>query len=240
MKTPMNICYCLNKRNEDLCLLSAKSFIKHNQNVHFYIIHSQLNDDFKKFFQCNATFIKPDMSLITNEFSRALCGFRHVSIECFLRLLIPYYIRKEDRVLYVDTDTLCLDNIREFYDTDFENMYYFVGVRGISYSDEQAKMLNLPHYINSGVLLFNNKLLNQNAYWLYMKRHWRGSLGKQKPFSADETVINWCFHDKIKLANEKYNYCYNRNYGNRTIKCLPKILHFVGCNKSAMLEYNYG
>ena len=67
--------------------------------------------------------------------------------------------------------------------------------------------------------------------------NWRGSLGKQKPYSADETVINWCFHDKIKLVNEKWNYCYNRNYGERAI-VKPKILHFVGYDKSAMLSFN--
>jgi lipopolysaccharide biosynthesis glycosyltransferase len=226
----MNICYCLNNKHNEICRLSAKSFVKYNPNVNFYILHSE-DSNFNLGYK--ATVIKPDMRAITDEFSHDLLGFNHLSMECFLRLLISRYITS-DRVLYVDTDTLCLDNIEDFYNTDFENNY-FVGVRGISYSDTQAEMLGIPYYINSGVLLMNNELLKKSDYWEYMRKTWRGSIDKQKPFSADETVINYCFHDKIKLASQEYNYCYDRNYGLRTIKS-PKILHFTGCDKSRMFK----
>jgi lipopolysaccharide biosynthesis glycosyltransferase len=81
----------------------------------------------------------------------------------------------------------------------------------------------------------NNKLLRKSDYWEYMRKTWRGSIDKQKPFSADETVINYCFYDKIKLASQEYNYCYDRNYGARTIKS-PKILHFTGYDKNRMFK----
>lgn len=197
---------------------SKKSFLKYNKNVTFYEITEDKENTLK-------------------DFTKELCGFQHVSTACFLRLLIPKLFPNLDRALYVDCDTLCLGNIEELYSSDFENNY-LIGCRGIPYSDIQASMLDLPYYINSGMLMFNIPLMNKENYFEQILNNWKGSLGKQNPFSADETIINWCFHDKIKLVNEKWNYCYNREYGNRAVS-KPRILHFVGADKSAMLRYKY-
>jgi len=214
----MNIVYCHDNKLNHLLKRSKASFLKYNPNVKFYEI------------------TKDEFGLL-NEFTSELCGFQHVSMACFLRLLIPILFPHLERALYVDVDTLCLGDISEFYNADFENNY-LMAVRGIKFSDIQASQLGIPYYINSGVLMFNIPLMNKDNYFQQIKDNWRDSLGKQEPYSADETIINWCFHKQIKLVNEKWNYCYNREYGNRTV-IKPKILHFVGCDKSAMLKYNY-
>ena len=216
----MNIIYCHDNRLNHLLKRSKESFLRHNSNIKFYEV------------------TKDEFGLL-DEFTSELCGFKHVSKACFLRLLIPKIFLQLERALYVDVDTLCLGDISDFYNADFENNY-LMAVRGISYSDEQAKQLDIPYYVNSGVLMFNIPLMNKEGYFQQILDNWRGSIGKQKPFSADETIINWCFHDKIKLVSEKYNYCYNRDYGDRVIKEQDvKILHFTGCDKERMVKYNY-
>lgn len=214
----MDIVYAHDNRLNNLLQRSQASFLKHNKDVVFHQI------------------TKDELGLL-NEFTSELCGFQHVSTACFLRLLIPLLFPHLDRALYVDCDTLCLGDISELYNTDFENNY-LIGCRGFKYSDTQAQQLGIPYYINSGMLLFNIPLMNKENYFEQILDNWRGSLDKQKPFSADETIINWCFHDKIKLVNEKWNYCCNREYGNRAVNN-PRILHFVGADKSAMLRYKY-
>ena len=214
----MNIVYCHDNRLNHLLEHSKDSFLKHNKNVRFFEITE-------------------DKDNLLKEFTSELCGFQHVSKACFLRLLIPKLFPNLERALYVDVDTLCLGDISEFYNADFEGNY-IMACRGIAYSDTQASQLEIPYYINSGVLMFNIPLMNKENYFQQILDNWRGSIGKQEPYSADETIINWCFHDKIKLMNECFNYCYNRNYGERKIQN-PKILHFVGYDKSAMLSYKY-
>lgn len=214
----MNIVYAHDNNLNHLLQRSKDSFFKHNKNVQFFEITE-------------------DKGNLLKDFTKELCGFQHVSTACFFRLLIPLLFPNLDRALYVDCDTLCLDDISKLYNSDFENNY-IIACRGHKYSDTQAKQLELPYYVNSGVLMFNMPLMNKENYFEQILDNWKGSLGKQKPFSADETIINWCFHDKIKLVNEKWNYCYNRKYGERTVK-EPKILHFVGYDKSAMLRYKY-
>lgn len=214
----MNIVYAHDNNLNHLLQRSKDSFLKHNKNVQFFEITE-------------------DKGNLLKDFTKELCGFQHVSTACFFRLLIPLLFPNLDRALYVDCDTLCLSDISELYNADFEDNY-LMGCRGIVYSDMQAKQLDIPYYVNSGVLMFNIPLMNKEDYFQQIKDRWEGAVEKQHPFSADETIINWCFHNKIKLVNEKWNYCYNREYGNRTVS-KPRILHFVGADKSAMLRYKY-
>lgn len=214
----MNIIYCHDNRLNNLLERSKESFLFHNPDA--------------KFFE-----ITEDKQNLLKDFTEELCGFKHVSKACFLRLLIPKVFPELDRALYIDADTLCLGDISELYNTDFDNNY-LIACRGHKHSDSQAKQLGLPYYINSGVLLYNIPLMNENKYFDELKEKWRGCLGKQEPFSADETIINWVFHNKIKLTNEKFNYIYNRTYGLRAVE-KPVIIHFCGKNKTKMFNYTY-
>ena len=214
----MNIIYCHDNNLNHLLERSKASFLKYNKDITFHEITE-------------------DKDNILKEFTDKLCGFSHVSKACFLRLLIPKLFPDLDRALYIDCDTLCLGDISDLYNADFEDNY-LMACRGFNYSDVQAEQLGLPYYVISGMMMFNIPLMNKEDYFQQILDNWRGAIGKQKPFSADETVINWVFHNKIKLVNEKWNYCYNRPYGKRVV-FRPKILHFCGCNKSAMLKYNY-
>lgn len=214
----INIVYAHDHKLNNLLQRSKDSFLKHNKDINFYEITE-------------------DKQGLLKDFTKELCGFQHVSTACFLRLLIPKCFPNLDRALYVDCDTLCLGDISELYNSSFEDNY-LMGVRGIVYSDMQAKQLDIPHYINSGVLMFNIPLMNKEDYFQQIKDRWEGAVEKQHPFSADESIINYVFHDKTKLVNEKWNYCYKRNYGDRAVSS-PRILHFVGADKSAMLRYKY-
>ena len=214
----ITIVYAHDGKLNNLLQRSKDSFLKHNSDVVFYEITE-------------------DKGNLLKDFTKELCGFQHVSTACFFRLLIPLLFPNLDRALYVDCDTLCLGDISELYNTDFENNY-LIGSRVYRYSIYQAKELDIPYYINSGMLLLNIPLMNKENYFQQIKDRWYGAVEKQHPFSADETIINWCFHDKIKLVNEKWNYCYNREYDDRVVKS-PVILHFVGKDKSAMLTYKY-
>lgn len=209
----MNIIYCFdNDKYREMAEKSAESVIKYNKNAKIH-------------------FLTEDKDNKLAEFTEELCGYKHVSKACFLRLLIPEYYKQFERCLYLDCDTVCKGDISGLYNADFEENY-IIGCQGIDYSKKQARELGIPFYINSGVLLFNNTLMNKEGYFEQIKANWRGALDKPKVFSADETVINYVFHKKIKLISEKYNYCYNRAYTGREIKPEDvKIWHVTGNNK---------
>lgn len=212
----MNIVYCFdNDKYRKMAEESAQSVLRHNPNAKIHYLTQDINNELA-------------------EFTSDLCGFKHVSKACFLRLLIPKYFEQFERCLYLDCDTICAGDLSELYNTDFEGNY-LIGCQGIDYSKVQAKQLGIEFYINSGVLLFNNDLMNKEDYFKQIKDTWRGALGKQEPFSADETIINYVFHKKIKLISEKYNYCYNRSYIGREVAPQDvKIWHVTGRDKKCL------
>ena len=210
----MNIVYCFdNEKYKKMAEKSAESVLKHNPQAKIYYLTQDKNNELA-------------------EFTEELCGYSHVSKACFLRLLIPKYFKQFERCLYLDCDTVCQGDLRELYHADFEENY-IIGCQGIDYSKKQAYELGIGFYINSGVLLFNNTLMNKENYFEQIKNTWRGALGKPKVFSADETIINYVFHKKIKLISEKYNYCYNRSYIGREVNPKDvKIWHVTGSDKA--------
>ena len=123
----MNIIYCHDNKLDNLLERSKQSFLFHNPDAKFY----EITEDKKN---------------LLKDFTDELCGFTHVSKACFLRLLIPLLFPELDRALYVDVDTLCLGDITELYNTDFENNY-LLACRGAIHSDKQAAQLELPYYV---------------------------------------------------------------------------------------------
>ena len=215
-----------------MVLKSVKTFMKHNASAKFYFFCNDNIIGLEKF----GTVINYDPELL-KDFGIELCGYKHVSLACFVRFLIPKYLPNLDRVLYVDCDTLCRKSIKFFYNIDFEDNY-IIGVQGIEKSKEQARELGLKFYINSGVLLFNVSLMNKENYFQQILDTWKGCIGLPKIFSADETIINYVFHDKIKLVSEKYNYCYQRNYGDRVLPLKDiVILHITGRSKNNFFKF---
>lgn len=213
----MNIVYCFDENHKKMMWKSSESVIRHNPDAKIYFITEDKENDLK-------------------EFTDDLIGYKHITKACFYRFLIPKLFPNLERALYLDCDTICKGSLDELYNGDFENNY-LIATRGHSYSDIQAKELSIPFYINSGVMLMNIPLMNKENYFEQIKDHWRECLGKPRVFSADETIINYVFQGKIKKVSEKFNYCYNRNYGNRQIKPQDvKIWHFTGANKGAFYD----
>ena len=213
----MNIIYCFdNDKYKQMAEQSAESVLKHNPDATIHFLTKDENNELE-------------------EFTSDLCGYTHVSKACFLRLLIPKYFKQFERCLYLDCDTICTGYLSELYNADFENNY-IIGCKGIDYSIMQAAELGIDFYINSGVLLFNNDLMNKENYFEQIKDNWRGAIGKPKVFSADETIINYVFHKKIKLISEKYNFIYNRPYGERAVTD-SKIMHFCGALRNFSVKY---
>lgn len=229
----MNICYCFDRNYFEYTLFSANSVKEHNPDAKFYFFTNDLQ--FAQYKQISelGQIIEYDESLLS-EFGDELCGYKHVSTKCFVRLLIPLYLPEENRALYLDGDTVCKGNLQELYNADFENNY-IIGCKGTDVSKRQAQELNIEYYINSGVLLFNIPVMNEHKYFEELKANWRGCLGLPEVFSADETIINYVFHKKIKLISEKFNYCFNRRYRGREIKPENVVIwHITGASKGNM------
>ncbi len=179
----------------------------------------------------------------------------HITVETYYRLLMQEIMKHYDKVLYIDSDLVVLDDVAKLYDTDVEG-YCLAGVRDIDMAGnyhgcdpsrkeyfEKVLTIKDPYaYINAGVLVMNLKefrkqftagrILDVTAQedWLYM----------------DQDILNYLCDGRIKHIDMAWNVVMNwvTPTGSRmqVMKCAPhqiyldymesrkqpKIAHYAG------------
>lgn len=121
------------------------------------------------------------------------------------KLFIADYLREQNKVLYMDADTLVLRDLSKVYDIPIENVYVAAVKDGLMYQHpEHIVELNLRDknfYFNSGVMLLNlNKIRHDkiiNAAMIYFNTH-------QEVF-GDQDVLNAVFKGKVQPLSYRYN-----------------------------------
>lgn len=132
----------------------------------------------------------------------------------FMRLALPKILLNETIVLYLDCDTLIVDNIDEIWDIDMSH-HCFGAVR------ETYGYPARTHLINSGIMLMNLTRLRTSQvdnYLLYMSNHGAYENG-------DQTVINFVIDTEIRYIPSIYNgtgLCHQPKDGK------AKIQHWAG------------
>ena len=210
----MNIVLIYDDNYKEYAKITEKSILEHNPTAKIYRIQ-KLPSNIAKIFEGYENNLHP-----TNI--------------CYAKLFIHDLLPDLDKVLYLDTDLICLESLDELYNTSFDNKL-IVGCESHDYGLQQAKDLGNPKYFNSGVMLLDLKAFRERNISEYIKQNFKKLIGKTL-WVYDETIINGLLFDEIKFIPQEWNYCVNREYKNRNIKN-PKILHFIGNDKSKMLVF---
>lgn len=131
-------------------------------------------------------------------------------------------IIKEDKVLYLDADTLVLDDISELWNIKF-NDNVLIGTKESGEWDKHLYTSGLnDKYINSGVLLMNLKALREEELdesMLYL-------INSNRYEFPDQDVINLVCRNRIGYVSNEYNA--NETTG---IPEHIKIMHYIRGNK---------
>lgn len=86
----------------------------------------------------------------------------HVMYPTYYRLLIADLVPLCEKCIYLDSDTLVLKDLSEFYNQNIE-AYYLAGVKAAGYqinalqNQIRLQLDDVSHYTNAGVLLMNLK-----------------------------------------------------------------------------------
>ena len=131
-------------------------------------------------------------------------------------------ILKDDKILYLDVDTLVVDNIQELWNIDLEDNV----IAGVHEPGEWNKYLNTygldDTYINSGVLLMDLKKIREEKLdnsMIYL-------LNNNKYAFPDQDVINLVCRNRIHQLSNIYN-----SSETTGIVDNAKIIHYIRGNK---------
>jgi lipopolysaccharide biosynthesis glycosyltransferase len=150
----MKIVFILNNNFECITNNAVTTVLKHNPDAELYFL---VNRDVSQEFRKDRNIIEYDSSLL-RDFAD-MQGYEHVSADAYAKLLIPNYFN--EKILYLDGDIVCRGSLDELWNADF-NGNYIIGCKGINYSFEQARELDIDYYINAGVMLMNCKLMRKD------------------------------------------------------------------------------
>lgn len=215
----MIIVYSCSKLYEKYCKISIESVLKYNPSAEIIIVSKEKLD-------------LPYKQISVNQDREVLDGQIHPSWEGNAKLFLtqlPY-----NKVIYFGADTICQGSLQEMWDMPCD---YINACESWQYSKTQAKELGLKYYINVDSMVLNLKTMREDDFTnkAFDKMHEANS--KVNLWCNEESMINYAFHDKIKLLPQKYNYAYARKYDNPMPYNEATIIHFIGREKDNMFKY---
>ncbi len=218
-------------------LLSAIEKCSPNYNYDFIIFSKDISEISKQLLlkiikgksNISLRFYNPAWSLagITKKIFHSV-----YSEDLYYRLVIPHMLENFNKVLVVDADMICREDLKELYNTDLTG-YLAAGVKDIvhegmicgvlphklDYVINYMKLKNPHDYINTGTLLFNCKSYREKYSLDYLKLFLEKHISKVEVYEQD--MLNMLLDGNIKFLDSKWN---SYTITNDFIKeCLNKV-----------------
>ena len=213
----MNILYCGDKNIIDGLVISILSLMKNTkENLNIYVLSMKYEDENKKYSIIPKAYINElnklvkkvnkesfvkliDITdLVNKELPEANIDTRFTPY-CMLRLYADQINELPDKILYLDTDVVCLKDPIELYNIDITN-YEIAGVLDYYGSHFYKKKIYKKDYLNSGVLLLNLKLIKKTK--LFKKS--REMCKSVKMLLPDQSALNKLSKHKL-IIKRKFN-----------------------------------
>ncbi len=192
-----------------------------NTSYNFYLFVSENFDnsflrkilELKKRFTCDIHFIKISPQAID-------CSFEETSNAIYYRLLAAELLPQYKKCIYLDTDTIVLDDLTNLYNIELEDNYV-AGVKDfpsittykvfqLQAIDKFIDLLDFSKYINSGVLVMNLELMREHKITEKFKTLIKHGVDNKRTFPYhDQDIINIVCRGHIKCIDMKYNFMSN-------------------------------
>jgi lipopolysaccharide biosynthesis glycosyltransferase len=224
--------------------------------VHFHVFENSLSEENKdtlrgigeKYPNGEWTFYhveSSDQFVIGNE--------TYLTVETYFRVFIPSLLSSNDKVLWIDGDTVIDGDISELWDVDMLG-YCVAGclepavVGGIEKKPKEIK----NHYFNAGVMIYNLSEIKNSKIDLHSKAKEIAPQLLNKcsdmgfNFHEDQDCLNYIFKGKVKYLPPKYNskHTFVQSRDTFTIKeqkeafLKPLIIHYGGRDLRTISELN--
>ena len=253
----MNILTSVNKKyiRQLNVLLNSISYSNKEEKFNIYVLNKNLDKDDLENITINLdpkNFSVIDVKIPDSEIDTFPVIEKRYPVEIYFRLFASDYLPSDiDRILYLDCDTVVINDLKELYNMDFEDNYYIAAthISKVLHKFNEIR-LNIQEdepYVNTGVLLINLKELRKidvkDKIIKFIEKN------QKRLLLPDQDIIVSLFGNKIKLIDElKYNlseiawYKFNINNSKNkiTLKWIIKntvIIHYCGRNKPWNREY---
>ena len=263
VETDIPIIFASDNKYMKYFLVALKSLIcniSKNYNYDIYVLDEDISDEYKqKTFsmqkdnvKISFVDIKPSLKNIDRNIFFTVGRF---ALSTYYRMFIPRLFKDFKRVLFIDCDTVILDDVAKLYQYDLNNkaigaaldlgVKYYVCAnepKRINYFDNILKLKNKDNYFQAGVLILDIEKLSK----LDVEENLLKILADVKsPMYFDQCILNKFFEGNVQIINQEWNVlwsmCDKINYENILPKDIlseykkaykhPKIIHFSSAIK---------
>lgn len=210
----INVCYCGNRKIFPGLLLSVMSLAKHTERaLSVYVLSMDLHEQNPAF----VPFTKNQMNVLNKVLQDKNPESRAIQLDltdlykqklakgknrkaaiytpyALLRLYLDVLPDIPDKMIYLDVDTMCTDDIANLYDVDIENYEYAAAL------DYLGKFWINKNYCNSGVLLLNLPKIRDTGLFDRV----RELVCNKKMAMPDQSALHKCGKLRLYLP-ERFN-----------------------------------
>lgn len=247
----INIAFTTDKKYKEYLKVALNSAIVNKKTDNYYNVYILCVDlsekdmsEFKKFENNNVNIITIPLSvdMFRNAFKNKINLF-YISEADLFKFFIPDLFKNLDKILYLDSDILVLDDLEQLYNTDIKDKY-IAAVKRYNFIGNRKK----DDY-NCGVILFNLKKLREDdivGKLIEAKNKDEDGRSTQHSFNSiitlkDVRLLSPIYNNNASTSNkndfEKYNFkknyapfCNNMNNMDDLDK-QTVIVHFIGYQK---------
>ncbi len=223
MNKEVNVLFCGDENIEKGLIISIISIVKHYKGkLNITVLTASLetvhrryntvNEDTVKVLDFYIKQVNPESSIrlidVTKQFEKFIPKSNldtRFTPMCMLRLFADQIDNISDKILYLDNDVIADKDISELYNQDVEE-YEFAGVLDHYGSWFFRDKATKRDYLNSGVLLFNMKMVKETGLFVQCREKCRN----QKMFMPDQTALN-----KLAVAKKTLPRKYNEQKKNK-------------------------
>ncbi|GAA0361526.1 glycosyltransferase family 8 protein [Alkalibacterium iburiense] len=216
-----------------------------------YLLHAGISDetleDLNRFVERTDNKLVPIHSKNFFHDSDKVAITRYYTLEMYLWMFAPYLLPEEvDRILYLDPDVLCINDIKEFYNKDFlghsfvATNYKYKTKWVQPFNNLRLRNFESDDYFNAGVVLMNLKKLRRvgDPYSIIE------AIRENKPvlILPDQDIFNlvyvndileedWRFFNMNPKVFEKLKILFPKKYNYAKVDREVVFIHFSGKHK---------
>ena len=161
-----------------------------------------------------------DVGQILNHFPRGFFPLNfHFTIETYFRFFLAELFPQEDKVLYLDGDTLVQKDVKDLFSIDVGDAYlaatrdmeiiratHYLGERHASYFENQLGLESIDNYFQAGVMLVNLKQWRKENFACRLLE----CLKKvPNPMYADQDILNAVCQNRVKFITQNWDFTWH-------------------------------
>lgn len=238
----INICMCCGNGYLKYITTSIISILensKDNEIINMHFLDGGIEQKNKeiiiniiKKYNANIKFYKPNIDKYTTWFNKIINSndkkyFTYWAPAALYKLSIPSIMPDIEKILYIDADTIVTKNLYELYNINIDN-YYMAAVEatGSELVDELKQKFHLDKYLNSGILLINNKKLIEDKLEEKFNNFFESNYNKI--ICLEQDILNVVCNGKVKYIDYKYNFT---PYAEELLDIKDVVIIHYGANK---------